>query len=138
MLLRGRCHCGNLRYEFETAYAPAELPLRICQCSFCRAHGAVNATDPRGRLRITTTDSAKLRRYRFGLGITDFLICADCGVYLTAVAEIDGRWYASLNVSTLEVRGELKQEPRPVEYGGETVAERRTRRKQGWTPAEFG
>lgn len=137
MLLRGRCHCGNLRYEFETAYAPADLPLRTCQCSFCRGHGAANATDPQGRLRITVTDPAKLRRYRFGLGITDFLICADCGVYLAAVMEIEGHAYASLNANALERRAELRQVPQPVSYEGENAAERRTRRKQGWTPAEL-
>ena len=138
MLFTGHCHCGNIRFEFETGFAPEHLPLRACQCSFCRAHGAVAATDPRGRVVITADDPAKLRRYRFGLGITDFLICANCGVYLAAVSEIDGRWYASVNANTLEIRGELRQEPRPVEYQGETAAERRTRRKQGWTPAEFG
>lgn len=136
MLFTGHCHCGNLHFEFETRHSPETLPLRTCQCSFCRSHGALAATDPQGRVVITADDPAKLRRYRFGLGITDFLICANCGVYLAAVAEIDGRSYASLNANALERRAELRQTPQPISYEGESADKRRARRAQVWTPAE--
>ena len=39
--LTGGCHCGNMRVAFETSLDPRNLPLRGCQCSFCRRHGAV-------------------------------------------------------------------------------------------------
>ena len=51
MILHGGCHCGALRVEFETR-APEELPLRECQCTFCRRHGALNTVDANGRVRV--------------------------------------------------------------------------------------
>lgn len=137
VVLTGHCHCGNIRVGFETRYTPADLPLRVCQCSFCRAHGAVAATDPRGRLTITVNKAEQLTRYRFGLGITDFLVCANCGVFVAALMEIDGRHYASLNTNTLELRAQLHHLPQPVDYSGETAVARRARRERHWTPADF-
>src|SRR5579859_2220723 len=52
-ILRGGCHCGNLGVVLETERDPRALPLRACQCSFCRRHGAVTTADPGGLLRIT-------------------------------------------------------------------------------------
>ena len=86
----GSCHCGNLKLEFETMLEPAALPLRACQCSFCRRHVALSTSDPAGSVRVSVADASLLQRYRFGLGITDFLICRRCGVYLMAIMEIDG------------------------------------------------
>jgi hypothetical protein len=82
--LRGGCHCGNIRVEFETAVAPGALSLRTWQCSFCRKHGARYASDPDGRLTIRIRDAAVVLRYRFALGVTDFLSCRTCGVYVAA------------------------------------------------------
>jgi len=35
---RGGCHCGNLRVTLRLTQEPAEMHLRACGCSFCRAH----------------------------------------------------------------------------------------------------
>ncbi|HSC48163.1 MAG TPA: aldehyde-activating protein [Gammaproteobacteria bacterium] len=134
MKLEGRCHCGNLSLEFETAVPVAELPLRACQCSFCRAHGALSTSDPRGRVDVEAKDPAQVERYRFGLGITDFLVCRRCGVYLLAVAEMDGGRYAVLNSNALDRRAEMTSPPQAMDYGGETAESRRARRKARWTP----
>ena len=133
----GRCHCSNLQIVFETGFTFANLPLRACQCSFCRAHGAVTAADPKGRVTLTVTDSAQILHYRFGLGITDFLVCARCGVFMAAVMEIDGALYASINTNVLTVRAQLQILPQPVDYTGETAEKRRARRKKHWTPVAF-
>jgi len=137
MLFTGQCHCGNIQLRFESAFSPADLPLRACQCAFCRAHGAVAATDPRGRLTLTAGAANEVRRYRFGLGVTDFLICARCGVYVAAVMEIDGQHFASLNTNVLRQRAELTQAPQPVKYDAENAEQRRARRQRNWTPAEL-
>ena len=134
MTLAGRCHCGNLSLEFETAQEPADLPLRACQCSFCRAHGALSTSDPESSVRVSAKDSREVLRYRFGLGITDYLICRRCGVYLLAVAEMDGKLYAVLNANALERRAEMQAVPQPMNYDGETVETRRARRRARWTP----
>lgn len=134
MLHRGGCHCGAVRVEFETAAAPADLAIRACQCSFCRGHGARTAADPQGRVRFL----GPLRRYRFGLRTADFLLCAECGVYLGALyADSDGAW-ATLNVNCLEDRAAFRERAEPVSYAGESVEARAARRKARWTPAETG
>lgn len=128
-----RCHCGNLAYEFETALAPEALPLRACQCSFCRAHGALSTSDPAGSVQVRAQDPALVQRYRFGLGITDFLICRRCGVYLLAMMEIDGAHYAVLSANLLECRDRMGP-AQPMDYDGEDEAGRMARRKARWTP----
>ena len=129
----GSCHCGNLKLEFETGLEPAALPLRACQCSFCRRHVALSTSDPAGSVRVSVADPAQLQRYRFGLGITDFLICRRCGVYLMAMMEIDGGLYGVLNANVLDCRAAMTGEVQPMEYGGEDEAARLARRKTRWT-----
>lgn len=138
MLLAGRCHCGNIRFDFETGYRPASLPLRACQCSFCRAHGAVTASDPRGRVTFQFAERASVHYYHFGLGVTDMLICKRCGCYVAAVMTAAGRRYATLNANMLERRSELTQVPVPMDYANETRAQRLQRRTARWTPVVAG
>lgn len=134
MQLLGRCHCGNVSYDFETPLGLAGLPLRACQCTFCRGHAALSTADPAGSLRIAVQDPSELQRYRFGLGVTEFLICRRCGVYLLAMSEIDGSLYAVLNANSLERRTEITTQPQPMDYDGEDAAGRLARRKTRWTP----
>ena len=55
MRLEGGCHCGRLRVAFTTARAPTELPLRACQCTFCRRHGGLTTSDPEGEVVLTVS-----------------------------------------------------------------------------------
>jgi hypothetical protein len=85
-------------------------------------------------VEVAAKEQAQLERYRFGLGITDFLICRRCGVYVLAVAEMDGARYAVLNANALERRAEMTSRPQAMDYDGETAETRRARRKARWTP----
>lgn len=134
MIHTGGCHCGNIKVEFESVLSPAALPLRACQCDFCRRQGALSTSDPDGRIRLTVADPTQLQRYRFGLGVTDFLICQRCGVYVLAMSDIDGGHYAVLNANALECRTAMSGAALPVEYGTEDEATRLKRRKLLWTP----
>lgn len=134
MKLEGQCHCGNLSLTFETGLTPAELPLRACQCSFCRAHWALSTADPRGRVNVAAKDKGLVEHYRFGLGVTDFLLCRRCGVYVLAVSEIDGARFAVINANALACRAEMTAASTPMDYEGETVEARLARRKTRWTP----
>lgn len=136
-MLSGRCHCGNLQIMFETGFDHASLPLRMCQCSFCRMHGAVTATDPNGRAALVANSLQYVHRYRFGYGIMDFLVCSNCGVYSGALMQNDAALYASINVNVLDKRLQLRQQPRLVDYADETAVARRVRRSRNWTPATF-
>jgi hypothetical protein len=130
MILRGGCHCGALGVELETS-APEALPLRECQCSFCRRHGALNTVDPNGRVRLVA-DPRALVRYRFALGTADFFVCARCGVYVACV--IDDA-FATVNVRALDEAARFTQAVRPTDWSAENADERRARRRATWTPA---
>lgn len=132
--IRGRCHCGAIGFHFDSATPAQALPLRRCACSFCRRHGARTTTDPAGTVRFELADAAALRRYRFGLRSADFLICAECGVYLAAVITHGGRAYATLNANCFEQADTLTQEAPLVVYEGETLEQRMARRAAKWTP----
>ncbi len=134
MKITGGCHCGNLKIELETALEPRTLPLRACQCTFCRAHGSLSTSDPQGHITIQVADGQELMRYRFGLRIADFLICRRCGVYVAALTELDDGQYAVLNANALECRGQMDSPVQPMDYDGETIETRHARRKGRWTP----
>lgn len=132
----GGCHCGKLRWTLESKLAAAELPARACQCPFCTRHGALSTSDPAGHLRFDSDDPALVLRYRFATRSADFLICRRCGVYVGALMEEGGAWFAIANLNTIEGRERLKPVPQPMVYDGEDEAARRGRRSARWTPAE--
>ena len=130
----GSCHCGALTYVFA-ASAPLEaLGLRRDTCSFCRAHGARNTSDPQGAMRIVVRDPSKLSRYRFALKTADFLICADCGIYIGALMEDGGKAWFTVNTNSFRVPPPLDFPIRPVDFDAEDVSTRIARRKARWTP----
>jgi hypothetical protein len=130
--LRGRCHCGALEVALTTNSRPAGLPVRACQCSFCRRHGGLSTSDPNGQAEFTANDPSALVRYQFGLKMTDFWICGRCGCYLGAVMEES---WAVINVNVLDDRDAFTGHVEKHSYEGETVEERRARRLKRWTPA---
>jgi hypothetical protein len=130
----GGCHCGNLAYVFETSAALEALGLRADMCGFCRAHGARNTSDPKGAMRISVRDPAKLVRYRFALKTADFLICADCGVYIGAMLTDGGKSWFTVNVNSFHAVPALDFPVAPQDFDAEDVPARIARRKQRWTP----
>lgn len=136
-MLEGSCHCGAVTVRLETAKAPAELPVRVCGCTFCAKHRPRYTSDPGGRLIVSAAREADLLRYRFGLALADFLICARCGVFVAAVEPgPEGR--GVLNLEVLARAGELSQpETRFEAYDSEDAATRGARRAKAWTPARI-
>jgi len=130
----GGCHCGNLSFAFE-AMAPLEaLGLRADMCSFCRAHGARNTSDPNGTIRLAVRDGDKLSRYRFALKTADFLVCRDCGVYIGALLEDQGRCWFTVNANTFRPPPPIDFTAVPHDFDHEDTAMRIARRKARWTP----
>ena len=91
-------------------------------------------SDPGGTAGLTLGPGA--RRYRFGTGATDFLICGCCGVYVGALAEADGNVLATLNLNAFD-EPRLELAAMPVNYEGETAPEKTERRRRNWTPARL-
>jgi hypothetical protein len=136
MTFEGGCHCGNIRYAFETERDLATLGVRACLCSFCRAHGARNVSDPDGAMRISVRDGMRLERYRFGLRTADFLICTTCGVYVGALLPGEAGGWFTANVNSFDDKPVLDFPLAPHDYGDEDAAGRVARREMRWTPVK--
>ncbi len=136
MRLTGQCHCGKVKATFESQKTPQELGVRTCQCAFCRAHGAVNISDPEG---LTTIESAAddVNRYTFALRTADFLICKTCGVYFAAVMGAGDRIVSTLNIAGLRIKEFDGVDEAPMDYDTETTDSRIERRYNKWTPTKF-
>jgi hypothetical protein len=133
--LEGTCHCGNIAIVLETEQDPRELPLRACDCSFCRRHGARTTSDPAWRARVGIQDPSMLSRYVFGLRTAEMVVCARCGVYCAAMMREGDRAWAVLNVNLFrDAAAAFDRPPHSMSYEGETAEERIARRKRLWTP----
>ncbi len=133
-MLDGSCHCGALTIQLDTARAPADLPVRVCGCTFCRKHRPRYTSDPTGHvtLMLATDDAAS--RYRFGLRLADFLICRTCGVFVAAHDPAGAR--AVINLDTLARADDFSSAPTAfTAYDTEDAPTRAARRARAWTPA---
>lgn len=135
--LHGGCHCGAVRFALSTRRDPAELPLRACQCGFCRKHGVRTVSDPEGRARFEVREPALLQRYAFGWKTADYLVCRRCGVYVGAVMREDGRAWAVVVANALDDPAPFERPAEPADYAGEDAAARRRRRRARWTPVDL-
>lgn len=133
----GSCHCGNLSLQLETTRGASELPVRQCGCTFCARHQPRYTSDPQGRVTVRVGEEALLGRYRFGLGLADFLLCRRCGVFVAAFepGEEGETGRAVINLNVLADAGSFTSPPARMDYDGEDAAARRARRARAWTPA---
>jgi len=131
---RGSCHCGAIEITLTSDKNPEEMRVGRCGCSFCRRHGARTMGDLRGTVEFRSAPNA-LSRYRFGLGITDYLLCANCGAYVGAVMAEENGTIGIVNVNSLDLRDTFDAAPPLHHYDGEDEARRRARRRKFWMPA---
>ncbi|MBO6783059.1 MAG: aldehyde-activating protein [Alphaproteobacteria bacterium] len=132
---RGGCHCGNIRVAFETGRAPGDFTPQACQCGFCRKHGTAALSDPDGKLTFTIEDPDNASLYRHGLGLTDFIICRTCGVYVGAHMPDPKGDIANVMVNALDDRERFTNPPQPVVRTEEDEESKRVRRRRQWTPS---
>ena len=130
----GSCHCGAIAIALTSDKTPEEMRVGRCACSFCRRHGARTMGDPTGSVEFRSAPNA-LSRYRFGLGITDYLLCARCGTYVGAVMPEENGAIGIVNVNALDIRDTFDAAPPLHHYDGEDEARRRSRRRKFWMPA---
>jgi hypothetical protein len=128
------CHCGALSARYQTAQLVGSWSVRTCQCSFCRAHDALSVSDPAGSLEFHASRPERLQRYRFGSGITEFLICRECGVYIGARLAGEHGAFGIINARALLPIPQELPPPTPMNYAGESAGDKRTRRAARWTP----
>ncbi|HWM28263.1 MAG TPA: hypothetical protein VNQ14_07385 [Woeseiaceae bacterium] len=129
---QGSCHCGAIGFELRSGVPPINWSIRACQCSFCRAHGALSMSEPNGEIRFEIRDSTHVRRYRFGLRTADFLLCGHCGVYVGAVIATERGSFGIINLRTLSDPPDDFADPAAVDYDGEDTGARIARREEKW------
>ena len=132
MLIRGRCHCGNISFRLDWEPDPVEIPARSCDCSFCVKHGGTWTSYPAGRLEVAIEDPALVSRYEFGTKTATFHVCARCGIVPVVTSDLDGRTYAVVSVKAFENVDPAMLKPGPVSFEGEGVESRLARRKRNW------
>jgi hypothetical protein len=99
----GACHCGNIVVELTLAESPGSYRPRVCDCEFCRKHGAAYVSDSKGSMLIEIKAPRELVRYRQGSRSADFLLCMKCGVLVAVLYEDDERMYAAINARAVDV-----------------------------------
>ena len=132
MLIRGKCHCGNIAFSLSWEPDPAEIPARACDCSFCTKHGGVWTSNPRGALEVAVKDRSLVSRYAFGTRTAEFHICARCGIVPVVTSRIDGHLYAVVSVNAFEGVDPSLLRRTPMSFEGENEEARLARRKRGW------
>jgi hypothetical protein len=130
----GGCHCGAIAVRFTTEQPASALVPRADQCGFCRRHNAAVISDPAGRLEIDIAERAGTP-YRFGLEITDFHVCKQCGVFVAASGTGESASLGVVNIHALRDRDLFSSRAAAISFDGESVAERQARRRLHWTPA---
>ena len=132
MLIRGKCHCGNIAFSLTWDPDPTEIQARVCDCTFCQKHGGVWTSNPRGALEVKVEDDSKMSKYSFATGTADFHICARCGVVPVVTCTLDGRLYAVVNVNAFDNIAPSMVRKSPTTFEGEQMDSRLARRKRNW------
>jgi hypothetical protein len=132
MLIRGKCHCGNIAFSLTWDPDPTEIPVRACTCSFCVKHGGLWTSNSGGALKVVVEDASLVSRYEFGTRTAEFHVCARCGVVPVVTSLIDGRLYAVVSVNAFEGVDESLLRRASANFDGEGTDSRLARRTRSW------
>ena len=132
MLIRGRCHCGNISFSLTWEPEPTEIPARACTCSFCTKHGGVWTSNPSGALEVVVKQSSPVSNYVFGSRTAAFHTCARCGIVPVVTSRIDERVYAVVSVNAFEGVNQSLLRRASANFDDEGKENRLARRKRNW------
>ena len=132
MIIKGKCHCGNIAFELEWEGDSPEIPARACGCSFCVKHGGVWTSNPKARLAVAIRDTSLVSKYAFETGTATFHVCSRCGTVPLVTSEIADHLYAVVNVNVLENVDQSWLRRATANFEGEDVASRLARRTRNW------
>jgi hypothetical protein len=134
MLIRGKCHCGNIAFSLRWDPDPTRIPARACTCTFCSKHGGLWTSNPKGSLRVSIGDPARVNEYAFGTETAKFHICTGCGVVPIVTSEIDGHLYAVVSVNAFENVDPAMLDRASATFDAESKDSRLARRVRNWIP----
>ena len=132
-MYRGACNCGHIKIELTLTRPIQDYTARTCDCSFCHEYGPQYVSDPEGLLTIRSANWDQVTKYRFGSETAQFIICSSCKTFVAATSKIGSQLYAVTNALSLQDGHDLRTQM--VDFEGETVEERLSRRHTTWTPA---
>jgi hypothetical protein len=118
---RGSCHCGAVRFSFESDEITKGLR---CNCSICSRRGAVVSPEPipPERFRIDAEQGA-LGLYQFGTRTAKHYFCKHCGIYtFHETARKPGHYAANLGRGRFGIAGgSLRRKALAVNRSSPTV-----------------
>ncbi len=130
--ISGGCHCGAIRWQMNSPVVPEGMPIWVCGCSFCVKHGVRYSSWSEAELLLRAVDPDQVAHYAFGHGTADFIFCARCGVIIAALmAEAEGTT-GVVNLNSADASERFTRPPNHLDFEGESVVERRTRRGKFW------
>jgi hypothetical protein len=132
MLIRGKCHCGNVSFSLTWDPDPTEIQARACGCTFCVKHGGVWTSNPKGTLKVKIENPSSVSKYSFGTKTADFHICTGCGIVPVVTSTIDGHTYAVVSVNAFEGVDPAMIRRAPMDFEGEAEDQRLARRRRNW------
>jgi hypothetical protein len=132
MLLKGKCHCGNIEFTLEWPENHPDIPARQCNCTFCTKHGGVWTSNPGAQLSVVLHDTDIVSKYAFGTESATFHVCGRCGAVPIVTSEIAHRLYAVVNVNTLENLDSSRLRRGAADFEGENIESRLARRQKNW------
>lgn len=128
----GACHCQNICYVLSWPDTGADIPVRMCGCTFCRQRGGSWTSHPDAELVANIADPAKVSKYRFGTKSADFFVCSVCGVVPFVTSTIDGNLYAVVSVLTFADLDALSLAHSSTDFDAEDLERRLDRRQRNW------
>jgi hypothetical protein len=132
MVIKGKCHCGNIGFSLDWMPDPKEIQGRACGCSFCVRHGGVWTSNPAGRLEVEIREASLVSRYAFGTRTAEFMTCSRCGVVPVVTSRIDDNVYGVVNVNCFEGVDPSLLTRASTNFDGEGTDSRLARRKRNW------
>ena len=132
MLIRGKCHCGNISFSLTWDPDPTEIQARACGCTFCVKHGGVWTSNPGGKLNVVVKDRGAHSRYAFGTKTAEFHVCTRCGIVPVVTSTLDGKVYGVVSVNAFEGVDPAMLKRAPMDFEGEAQDKRLARRKRNW------
>ncbi len=94
--LRGKCHCGAVRFEVNTNIKNS----RRCNCSICSRKGFVMGTALLEELTITK-GKEYLTSYKWNTKVAEHYFCKTCGIYTHHKRRSNPNQYG-INIACLE------------------------------------
>lgn len=129
----GGCECGAVQFLYHCQQPLAEITARVCKCLYCQPRAASYLSDTMSALHVQVKDLRYLYAHRFGTNTADFMYCAVCNMQVFVRSEVEGRVYALVSARALKEFAQL-QNFATMDFDGESLPERLSRRIQGWIP----